>query len=66
MEKGYLQSGSTRQRKIYTRSEALDLKQNDFIQLLRLVYGLRYSGEYWFETLTSYHRENLSHLTEHW
>jgi len=59
MKQGYLQSASDLQRKIFTKPKILDLGKNELLQIVRPLYGLPDSGEYWCETLSHHYRKHL-------
>eukprot|EP00171_Calliarthron_tuberculosum_P003375 IDg3375t1 len=59
MRQGYLQPACDLQRKYILKPDVLGLADNELVQIIRPLYGLPESGEYWYETLTHHHRERL-------
>jgi hypothetical protein len=56
----YLQSSSNLQREIFVRPDVLELDENQLLQVVKPLYGLSDSGDYWNETLTDHHLQDLS------
>ena len=55
----YLQAGAKLQRKVFTRPNILNLAQNELLQVILPLYGLTDSGDYWHETITKFHLNEL-------
>jgi hypothetical protein len=55
VQQAYLQSAEFLQKEIFLKTDALELGQDEFMQLILPLYGLSESGDYWGETLTDHH-----------
>lgn len=49
----YLQSGSKLQRKVFIKAEIIELDHDEVVQIMRALYGLSESGDYWCERIQS-------------
>lgn len=59
VKQAYLQSGSKLQRAVYIKPDIIELDQNELIQILKPLYGLSESGDYWCETNSKFHIHEL-------
>eukprot|EP00171_Calliarthron_tuberculosum_P005221 IDg5221t1 len=59
IKQAYLQSGSDLQRKIFINPKEMILGPEELIQVIKPLYGLTESGDYWCETLINFHIHNL-------
>jgi hypothetical protein len=61
VSQAYLQSADKLMRKVYIKpTEEFALDENHVLQLLRPLYGLADSGDYWFRTISSHLSNELS------
>jgi Reverse transcriptase (RNA-dependent DNA polymerase) len=59
VNQAYLQSASKLQRDIFIRPEELNFGLNELLKLFLPLYGLTEGGDYWRETLTKHHTDDL-------
>ena len=59
VKQAYLQSASKLQRQVYTRPESIELGPDERLQVLRPLYGLTDSEDYWCETNSRFHVDKL-------
>jgi hypothetical protein len=59
VNQAYLQSAEQLQRDIFIRPDELILAPNELLQLILPLYGITESGDYWDETLTEHHTNDL-------
>jgi Reverse transcriptase (RNA-dependent DNA polymerase) len=59
VNQAYLQSAAKLQRDIFVRPEELNLGPNELLKLVLSLYGLTEGGDYWGETLTNHHTDDL-------
>lgn len=55
----YLQSAPKLRREIFTRPESAELEKNELLQVVRPLYVLRDSSDYWYETSSRFHLDKL-------
>ena len=55
VKQAYVQSASELQRKVFFRPTELNLDSNELLQIIRPLYGLTDSGDYWCETFARFH-----------
>jgi Reverse transcriptase (RNA-dependent DNA polymerase) len=60
VNQAYLQSAEKLQRDIFIRPVELELAPNELLQLMLPLYGITESGDYWGETLTDHHINDLN------
>lgn len=63
VKQAYLQSASKLQRSVFIKPNIIDLQPNELLQVIKPLYGLTESGDYWAETNSKFHIHNL--LMEH-
>jgi hypothetical protein len=63
IKQAYLQSAEDLKREIYVRPDVMKLPPYELFQVVKPLYGLADSGDYWHETLTAHHITKL--LMEH-
>jgi Reverse transcriptase (RNA-dependent DNA polymerase) len=51
----YLQSAEKLKKEIFLKTDAVELGEGEFLQLVLPLYGLSESGDYWSQTLTDHH-----------
>jgi hypothetical protein len=51
----YLQSAQDLQREVFVRPECVDLAPNELLRVVKPLYGLPDSGDYWDETFVNHH-----------
>lgn len=60
MSKAYLQGGDNLQREVFVKPPAeFELKINQILKLMKLLYELTDSGDYWHHTLNRYLRDDM-------
>jgi Reverse transcriptase (RNA-dependent DNA polymerase) len=59
VNQAYLQSAEQLQRDIFIQPDELMLDHNELLQLILPLYGITESGDYWGETLTEHHTNDL-------
>ena len=59
VKQAYLQSGSKLQRKVFIKPDIMELDHNELIQIMKPLYGLSESGDYWCETNSKFHIHEL-------
>jgi hypothetical protein len=60
VDQAYLQAAEPLMRKIYIiPQEGIELRQNELLQVLKPLYGIAESGDYWGETVRSHHLKDL-------
>jgi hypothetical protein len=59
VNQAYLQAAVDLQRKIFTKTDVLNLGEDELLQVIKPLYGLSDSGDYWAETLSAHHMEDL-------
>ena len=59
VKQAYLQSASKLQRKVFVRPTELNLDSSELLQIIRPLYGLTDSGDYWCETFARFHLYDL-------
>ena len=55
----YLKSASNLKRQVYTRPESIELGPDELLQVLRPLYGLTDSGDYWCDMNSRFHVDKL-------
>jgi hypothetical protein len=50
VRQAYLQAASDLKRYIFIRPDVLELTQDELLQVIKPLYGLSDSGDYWVET----------------
>jgi hypothetical protein len=55
IKQAYLQSAEDLKREIYVRPDVTKLPPDELLQVVKPLYGLADSGDYWHETLTVHH-----------
>lgn len=63
VKQAYLQSGSNLQRSVYIKPDIIELEENERLQILKHLYGLCESGEYWCETTLHLHELLMQQAT---
>lgn len=56
----YFQARATLQRDVFVKPHIIEIAPNELIQVVKPLYSLTYSGDYWSQTLTPYHNEDLN------
>jgi hypothetical protein len=51
----YIHAASNLKRDLFIRPDELVLAQDEFLKVVKILYGLNDSGEYWAETLGQHH-----------
>lgn len=59
VNQAYLKAGSKLQRQVFFKPSEIELGPNELLQIIRPLYGLSDSGDYWYETLTQCHISRL-------
>ena len=59
INQAYLQSAEKLQRKVFVRPDALQLDNEQFLQVVKPPYGLSDAVDYWVETLSEHHKKEL-------
>jgi hypothetical protein len=59
VRKAYLQAASDLKRDIFIRPDVLELTQDELLKVIKPLYGLSDSGDYWAETLVQHHLRDL-------
>ena len=59
IKQAYLRSACQLNRDVFIKPNVLELKQNELLRIVMLLYGLADSGDYWGETLTRHHLDKL-------
>jgi hypothetical protein len=59
IKQAYLQSAEDLKREIYVRPDVMKLPPDELLQVVKPLYGLADSGDYWHETLTAHHTTKL-------
>ena len=59
INQAYLQSVEKLQRKIFVLPDVLQLDNEQFLQVVKPLYGLSDAGDYWGETLSEHHKKEL-------
>jgi hypothetical protein len=55
----YLQAAVDLLRKIFTKQDLLNLGEDELLQVIKPLYGLSDSGDYWAETIPAHHIDDL-------
>lgn len=55
----YLQSASQLRRKIFIKPDILNMDSDELLQLMKPIYGLTDSGDYWHETFRNHQERDL-------
>jgi hypothetical protein len=64
VRQAYLQSSENLKRKVYLKpSKEFELPSDHFLELLKPLYGLSDSGDYWNETITRHLKEDIEMST---
>lgn len=59
INQAYLQAASNLHRKVFVSPDILPLRPDEILQVVRPLYGLADSGDYWGETLDDHHLREL-------
>lgn len=59
VKQAYLQSASNLRRDVYVRPDEMNLSPNELLQIIKPLYGLSDSGDYWCETFSRFHIHDL-------
>jgi hypothetical protein len=63
VRQAYLQAASNLKRDVFIRPHELELSQDELLQVIKPLYGLSDSGDYWSETLVKHHLRAL-HMSQ--
>ena len=59
VRQAYIQSAAALQRDVYIKPKELDLGPGELLQIIKPLYGLSDSGDYWCETFACFHIHDL-------
>ena len=59
VKQAYLQAASTLRRKLFVKPEFIELKPGELLQVVKPLYGLTESGDFWCETTHIFHVDKL-------
>jgi Reverse transcriptase (RNA-dependent DNA polymerase) len=59
VRQAYLQSAVPLMRDVFLKPDCLELNQDELVKILKPLYGLSDSGDYWHETLRAFHLDHL-------